>query len=776
MSTTAIVPTVDYTGRDFNSLRDALIARIQARIPEWRGTDPSDFGIALVEAFAYTGDVLNYYIDRVANESSLLTATQRNSVINLAKAAGYTPTSYQAAHTTVQFTRTDAADPISAAIFVADTNSAGTQALTGAVSDGTNITYTTASTHSFLPGDVVAITGMGSGYNFAEIVVINVTGTTFAVHPASTTAGSVTASGSAVRQFVQLTTANAFTVGQLIHIGGVTPSSYNQDNVEVLIATSSTVTVNIPTADAYVSGGVTASYLTVPAGAEMTGSYIFNGQNTKVTFTTSYDVTTYAGGVFTADASHGISTALTNPNPDGDPFGETLGSSDGTPNQVFKLRIPGVVSGSVTLYVQHGSGWSTWTEVPHLADFGPSDSVYSTSVDGNDYVYVTFGDGAAGAIPTIFSTIKAAYVVGGGDVGNIPIGTLTTISALLDGSSTAVYNQMLSTTNITDAFGGTDPEDINSIRTAAAQIKVTSDRAVTLDDFAALALNVTGVSKASANAEVWNSVTVYVTPAQASPADIYPGYAAPSTTSIIPTIPTLLASVNTYLASRVQIGVTAAAHLATYIPVKIALTYSTFPTFSSSQVGTSIRTAIGDFYSFTNTFFGQVIHPEEVEAVVRSVAGVANVKVTALYKSTDTVGRNVLIAQAGQLFAIVAGSTATTTVTPASTDATLSSLTGLISTGGSGALTFSPSFLSTQGSYTVSLVGSGATAITLTPTAAAGSLSTITVSSSRGFTQTVASGATTSNITVAAGTTTVTVAVTAEDATTTDVYTITLVE
>ena len=40
--------SVDYTGRDYYSLREALIARIQDRIPEWTASDPSDFGVALV--------------------------------------------------------------------------------------------------------------------------------------------------------------------------------------------------------------------------------------------------------------------------------------------------------------------------------------------------------------------------------------------------------------------------------------------------------------------------------------------------------------------------------------------------------------------------------------------------------------------------------------------------------------------------------------------------------------------------------------------------------
>ena len=98
--------SVDYTGRDYYSLRDALIARIQDRIPEWTASDPADFGVALVEAFAYMGDLVSYYIDRAANEAFLATATQRDSILNIALTYGYTPAGYRAATVDVVFSNT----------------------------------------------------------------------------------------------------------------------------------------------------------------------------------------------------------------------------------------------------------------------------------------------------------------------------------------------------------------------------------------------------------------------------------------------------------------------------------------------------------------------------------------------------------------------------------------------------------------------------------------------------------------------------------------------
>lgn len=96
--------SVDYTGKDYYALRSELILRVQERIPEWTASDPADFGVALVEAFAYLGDLLNYYIDRSANESFIGTATQRRSVLNIAQNYGYIPAGYRQATTTLTFT------------------------------------------------------------------------------------------------------------------------------------------------------------------------------------------------------------------------------------------------------------------------------------------------------------------------------------------------------------------------------------------------------------------------------------------------------------------------------------------------------------------------------------------------------------------------------------------------------------------------------------------------------------------------------------------------
>lgn len=54
----AITPTIDYTNKDFQSLRQAMLAVAQYRLPEWTDQSPADLGNLLIDLVAYLGDVV----------------------------------------------------------------------------------------------------------------------------------------------------------------------------------------------------------------------------------------------------------------------------------------------------------------------------------------------------------------------------------------------------------------------------------------------------------------------------------------------------------------------------------------------------------------------------------------------------------------------------------------------------------------------------------------------------------------------------------------------
>lgn len=131
MTTNPLIPVIDYTSRDYESIRADMIRLIRARIPQWTADNPSDFGVALVEAFAYGTDTLHYYLDRIANEAYLDTAIQRESLYSIAAMFNYTPRAATPAQVDLEFansttnevvvprlTRVQASVPDSSGLFV----------------------------------------------------------------------------------------------------------------------------------------------------------------------------------------------------------------------------------------------------------------------------------------------------------------------------------------------------------------------------------------------------------------------------------------------------------------------------------------------------------------------------------------------------------------------------------------------------------------------------------------------------------------------------------
>ena len=105
-------PPIDYTSRDYTSLVNDLLTLIPSFLPEWTDRSPGDFGIVLIELFAYVGDILNFYNDRIANESFIATAQQRQSVLNIASLLDYTPHGNVAAMVNLQFTIAAPSPPV----------------------------------------------------------------------------------------------------------------------------------------------------------------------------------------------------------------------------------------------------------------------------------------------------------------------------------------------------------------------------------------------------------------------------------------------------------------------------------------------------------------------------------------------------------------------------------------------------------------------------------------------------------------------------------------
>jgi hypothetical protein len=71
--------------------KSSLVTRLgtAAALNHLRTREPGDFTMALLDAWATVADVLTFYQERIANESYLRTATERRSLLELARLIGY---------------------------------------------------------------------------------------------------------------------------------------------------------------------------------------------------------------------------------------------------------------------------------------------------------------------------------------------------------------------------------------------------------------------------------------------------------------------------------------------------------------------------------------------------------------------------------------------------------------------------------------------------------------------------------------------------------------
>ena len=97
--------SVGYRVGEFASFRQAMIERLAEETPLRSLTtrESDDFSIALLEMWAYVGDILTFYQERAANEAYLRTAVHRSSILRFASFLDYRPAPGVAAETYLAF-------------------------------------------------------------------------------------------------------------------------------------------------------------------------------------------------------------------------------------------------------------------------------------------------------------------------------------------------------------------------------------------------------------------------------------------------------------------------------------------------------------------------------------------------------------------------------------------------------------------------------------------------------------------------------------------------
>lgn len=588
------IPPVDYTSRDYASIVNDLINLIPTYIPEWTDRSPGDFGVVLIELFAYMGDILNFYSDRIANEAFLATAQQRQSVLNIAALLDYTPSNNVAALTQLTFSVPSVSPTPAVKI------PAGTQVSTALTPQGA-ITFATTQ-DAWIWGDVALVTSEQTGYGTGKDM-----------------------------QQVVLNQGPYTYPNQTVKVAGTTWALANNNSFAGYAATAKVYTVIVPTT-------TSPPIIQFGAGGHSVGGVPVGGaipQTTDLIDITYAPVSGNSYSVTRVPAQNGVPVN-----------NEVIGISTGTPNMTFTLFQTPVVDASVNIFVDEGAGPQPWTYFQRIVDALYTDPAFTLNTDANGVVTVSFGDGVNGAIPIPGASITASYMVGGGAVGNVSANSLVNLITPIPNAPTTV-----AVTNPAAASGGADAESLDHIRIHAPLSLTAINRAVTLDDYAALVLNVTSVAKAAATSSAANAVNLYIHPAGdfiVSPTTnppSPPGYnLSAAVNAIWPSITN--SNMTGYLDDKkmatVSINVLPPQYnrngaLQTgYVPVDISANIQVLPQYKQTTVTNNVIAAIYNLLLFNVVDFGYRVTLSSVFHAIQAVEGVDYCNVTVLCRDEQT--------------------------------------------------------------------------------------------------------------------------------------------
>jgi uncharacterized phage protein gp47/JayE len=295
---------------------------------------------------------------------------------------------------------------------------------------------------------------------------------------------------------------------------------------------------------------------------------------------------------------------------------ELIGVSDGSPNQRHALARPRLIRDSQEIGVEDGGLVKPWQWRESLVYSRVVNEDYTLQTDENNVTTVIFGDGVYGKIPANGASIWATYRTGGGRVGNVPAGAIKTIS-----KSSDLIPLSATVSNPEPATGGEEREAIDHAIRFAPLVFKSNRRAVTVEDFVALAKQFPGVGKARAHAAAWNQIDLYIAPAGG-------GYV----TDILKS--DLLRYFEDKRMMMTQLKIKDPAYVPIYIKAQVkALAYA-----FKAEVKAKTEAAVATLLNFDAVDFKETLHLSKIYEAIEHVPGVDSVFVSQFCASGPAAG------------------------------------------------------------------------------------------------------------------------------------------
>lgn len=337
----------------------------------------------------------------------------------------------------------------------------------------------------------------------------------------------------------------------------------------------------------------------VPEGTQVQSNFNTATDSPIIYYTTELITVEGNGATATAPVSQGIQYSLV-----------PLGTSTGLPGQIFQIPQTGVLDDSTNIYIQStaSTGTTQWAQISTFIDSNASAQVFTLYVDANGITNITFGDGINGLIPALGLTIYADYTVIVGSAGNQPAGSVNIMVDPITGVSIATNSLGVALSSA--MAGGSDAESNSSIRANAPIAFATQQRAVTLQDFANLALNVPGVIVANAVANHSTSVSLYC---------LGPNITVPS--------PQLQSQLLVYFQNATLAGVSLSLPTPNLIAVDVGsnannVTLQVMANYSQQATVNAVILALNDLLTPPSTQFGMLLQVSSIYQAIMAVAGV----------------------------------------------------------------------------------------------------------------------------------------------------------
>lgn len=240
----------------------------------------------------------------------------------------------------------------------------------------------------------------------------------------------------------------------------------------------------------YTIPGASSAAVDIKATLDPAGTYPFTitkGANVFSNGGSGDDEVLYQPTADLVVAAYPVGGTVTVPCTEGELFEDLLvGVSTGLASQRWQFPQQGVILDSASIRV----GLSSWTTVAGFVRYGSSAQVCRLLQTDDGNTYVTFGDGANGAIPALGQSIYATFRVGGGSRGNLPKNTIET--------RVQAHSNILGVTNPEKASDGANATSMRAARGGFVSVLATQRRGVTGPDYEMLASAVSGVAKVRA--------------------------------------------------------------------------------------------------------------------------------------------------------------------------------------------------------------------------------------------------------------------------------------